>query len=454
MEKEHKSEKRGKFSSSFGFILAATGSAVGLGNLWKFPYVAGQNGGAVFLIIYVLFIFLLGVPIMLGEMAIGRKTKLNPIGAYKALNKKYTFIGVIGVLGAFVILSYYSVIGGWVLKYITTYLTGTHIIEPTFYYQQFISSSFEPILWHLVFMAATCFIVIKGVAAGIEKFSKILLPALFILIIVIVIRSVTLEGGMAGIKYFFVPDWSDIDTLPKFGNVVVAAMGQVFFSLSLGMGTMITYGSYLKKDSNMQKSAVIVPVLDSIIAILAGLAILPAVFAFGFEPSAGPGLLFETLPKVFTAMPFGIVFGALFFILVFFAAITSAVSLLEVVTSFCIDNLHMKRKPAAVLVSAAMAVIGTFAALSFGVLGDVKLFGSTLFDFMVFLSDKVIMPIGGMLMCIFVGYIWGVDNIAIEISNGGVLPFRWKTLFSIILRYVAPALIFIIFMTSLFTSVG
>ena len=441
-------DQRGKFSSSFGFILAATGSAVGLGNLWKFPYVAGQSGGAVFLIIYIVFVFLLGVPIMLGEMAIGRKTKLNPIGAYKKLNKKYTFVGVIGVIGAFVILSYYSVIGGWVLKYITTYITGNQIQDSTAYYQNFISSSIEPILWHFGFMAATCFIVIKGISAGIEKFSKVLLPALFVLIIITVIRSVTLEGGMEGIKYFLVPDWSDINSFEKFANVVVAAMGQVFFSLSLGMGTMITYGSYLNRDSDLQKSAVIVPILDTIIAVLAGLAILPAVFAFGFEPSAGPGLLFETLPKVFAEMPFGIVFGAIFFILVFFAAITSSVSLLEVVTSFCIDNLHMKRKVAAILVSAIMAIIGVFAALSFGVLGDVKILGVTIFDFMVFMSDMVIMPIGGMLMCIFVGYVWGVDNIADEISNGGVIPFKWKMLFSVIMKYVAPVLIFIIFISS------
>ncbi len=445
-----KQEKRGKFSSSLGFILAATGSAVGLGNLWKFPYIAGQSGGAVFLIIYIIFVFLLGVPIMIGEMAIGRKTKLNPIGAYKTLNKKYTFIGVIGVVGAFVILSYYSVIGGWVLKYITAYITGNNITDSTNYYQSFISSSIEPILWHFIFMAATCFIVLKGVSAGIEKFSKVLLPALFIIIIVIAVRSMTFEGAAAGIKYFLVPNWSDIDSLPKLGKVVVAAMGQVFFSLSLGMGTMITYGSYLKKGSNIQKSAVLVPIFDTIFAILAGLAILPAVFAFGFEPSAGPGLLFETLPKVFSSMPFGIVFGLMFFVLVFFAAITSSVSLLEVVTSFCIDNLKMKRKTAAILISIIMALIGILAALSFGVLQDVKIFGSTIFDSMTFLSDKVIMPIGGMLMCIFVGHIWGVDNIALEISNGGVIPFKWKNLFSIIMKYIAPALIMIIFISSLF----
>lgn len=444
-----KQVKRGKFSSSVGFILAATGSAVGLGNLWKFPYVAGQNGGAVFLIMYIVFVFLLGVPIMLGEMSIGRKTKLNPIGAYKTLNKKYTFIGVIGVFCAFIILSYYSVIGGWVLKYITTYITGGHITEPSNYFNTFISSSFEPIIWHLVFMALTCFIIIKGVSAGIEKFSKVLLPALFFLIIVIVVRSLTLDGAMEGVKYFIVPDWSDVDSFPKLQNMMLAAMGQVFFSLSLGMGTMITYGSYLKKDSNMQKAVVTVPILDSFFAVLAGLAILPAVFAFGFEPSAGPGLLFETLPKVFMSMPFGVVFGLLFFVLVLFAAITSSVSLLEVVTSFCIDNLHMKRKTAAILVSAIMAGIGVFAALSFGVLGDVRIFGTTIFDAMTFLSDKILMPIGGLLMCIFVGYVWGIDNAADEISNGGVLTFKWKWIFSAVMKYIAPAFIIIIFITSL-----
>lgn len=447
---KNKQEQRGKFSSSLGFVLAATGSAVGLGNLWKFPYVAGENGGAVFLIVYIVFILALGVPIMLGEMAIGRKTKLSPIAAYKSLDKRFTFIGVIGVIGAFIVLSYYSVIGGWVIKYLTTYLTGTHITDATGYFQNFISSPVEPIVWHILFMALTCFIVILGVTKGIERASKVMLPALFILILVIVARAVTLPGALDGIKYFLVPKLSSIDSVSEISQITLAAMGQVFFSLSLGMGTMITYGSYLDKKVNMQKSACIIPSLDSMVAILAGFAILPAVFALGFKPSAGPGLLFETLPKVFENMPFGIFFGALFFILVLFAAVTSSVSLLEVVTSFCIDSLHMKRRTASILVALSMTLIGVFAALSFGALNDVRIFGLTIFDAMVFASDKVLMPLGGMLMCIFVGYIWGIDNAAQEISNDGAIEFKWKKTFSFMLKYVAPALILVIFIASFF----
>ncbi|WMJ22083.1 sodium-dependent transporter [Paludicola sp. MB14-C6] len=445
---KNEAKKRGGFTSSLGFILAATGSAVGLGNLWKFPYIAGEGGGAIFVLIYLFFVLVLGVPIMLGEMAIGRKTKLNPIGAYHKLNKKFTFIGVIGVVCAFIILSYYSVIGGWVLKYITTYVTNTHVTDASAYFKNFIQSPVEPVIWHIVFMALTCIIVIGGVAKGIERASKIMLPLLFIFIIIIAIRSVTLPGAMEGVKYFVIPNFSHIDSISEISKVLLAAMGQVFFSLSLGMGAIITYGSYLNKEVNLQKSAFIIPTLDTLVAVLAGFAILPAVFAFGFKPTAGPGLLFETLPKVFESMPFGVIFGVLFFVLVFFAAITSSVSLLEVVTSYCIDNLKMKRATASIIIASIMTIIGIFAALSFGPLADVKFFGNTIFDLMSFVSDKLLMPLGGFFMCIFVGYIWGIDNASEEISNDGSIRFRWKKLFSIIMKYIAPAIILVIFITS------
>lgn len=441
-------EQRGKFSSSLGFVLAATGSAVGLGNLWKFPYVAGQNGGAIFVIFYIAFIVGLGIPIMLGEMAIGRATRLNPIGAYRKLDKRFTFVGVIGVICAFVILSYYSVIGGWVLKYVFAYLSGTHITDATNYYNNFISSPVEPILWHVAFMVVSCSIVIGGIAKGIERASKIMLPALFILILIIVVRSVTLEGGGAGIRYFLLPDLSHVDSVSKLSNVLLAAMGQAFFSLSLGMGAIITYGSYLDKSVNLKRSSYAIPILDSMVALLSGFAILPAVFAFGFKPSAGSGLLFETLPNVFEAMPLGIVFGTLFFILVFFAAVTSSVSLLEVVTSFCIDNWKMKRRTASILVALIMTLIGILASMSFGVLSDVHLFGLNIFDTLSFISDKILMPVGGFFMCIFVGHVWGVRNAAAEITNDGKLPFKWQKLFEIVMKYIAPAIILVIFITS------
>lgn len=448
-ELSHTEHPRGGFTSSIGFILAATGSAVGLGNLWKFPYVAGENGGAVFLIFYLLFSLVLGVPLFMAEMSIGRKTRLNPIGAYHKLNKKYTFIGVIGVISALVIMSYYSVIGGWVIKYIVTYVTNTNIGNAGEFYQKFITSSAEPVIFHLIFMAVTCFIVIKGIAKGIERASKIMLPTLFILIIIVVIRSLTLPNAIDGVKYFLVPNWSDINSFSKLAKVMLSAMGQVFFSLSLGMGAMITFGSYLSKDENLKKSAIIIPTLDTVIAMLAGFAILPAVFAFSFTPQAGEGLLFETLPQVFASMPFGDVFGLMFFVLVFFAAVTSSVSLLEVVTSFCIDNLKLNRKLATILVSAVIAIMGVFAALSYGALSDVKIFGMSIFQSLTFLSDKLLMPLGGLACCIFVGYVWGIDNAAVQITNEGALTFRSKKVFAIIMRYVAPLLIGIVFISGL-----
>lgn len=444
---------RGSFGSAFGFVMAAAGSAVGLGNLWKFPYVAGRSGGAVFLIVYLIFVVLLGVPIMLGEMSLGRRTRLNPVGAYRSLDRRWTFVGVIGVLCGFIILSCYSVIGGWVLRYIAAYVAGgPRTGEAAAFFSGFVSSPVEPVLWHLLFLGVTCLVVMKGISGGIERVSKVLLPALFVIILIIAVRALTLPGSGEGVRYFLVPNWSDVDSLPKFGNVVFSAMGQVFFSLSLGMGTLITYGSYLPKKVNLQRSSLVIPALDTLMAILAGFAILPAVFAFGFQPSAGPGLLFETLPEVFASMPFGGAFGLLFFVLVFFAAITSSVSMLEVVTAFAIDNLHWKRRTASLSASLLMAVSGTVAALSYGPLGDMQIFGMTIFDALTYLSDKILMPVGGFCMCIFVGYVWGIDNATAEITENGALNFGWKKLFGVSLRYIAPALILVIFLVSLITG--
>lgn len=442
-------ESRGKFTSSFGFILAATGSAVGLGNLWKFPYVAGENGGAIFLLFYLLFAIILGVPLFMSEMAIGRRTRLNPIGAYRSLNKRFTFVGVIGVVAAFVILSYYSVIGGWVIKYILTYITNTSIIEPVGYYTGFISSSIEPLIMTIIFVVISSLIVMSGVAKGIEKASKIMLPALFVLILAVAIRSLFLPNAIEGIKYFLVPDISEINSFSKLSKIMLAAMGQVFFSFSLGMGAMITYGSYLKSDADIKKSALIIPVLDTVIALLAGFAILPAVFSFSLPPQAGEGLLFETLPMVFNSMVGGKIFGLLFFVLVLFAAITSAVSLFEVITSYLIDHFKWSRSVATIVVMVLIAAAASVVSLSYGVLSDIRIFSMGMFEALSFLSDKLLMPIGGLFCSIFVGYIWGIDNVAMEITNQGALAFKRKKLFAVAVKFVAPALIGIVFLVGL-----
>ncbi|WP_312644207.1 sodium-dependent transporter [Hydrogenoanaerobacterium sp.] len=440
---------RGQFTSSFGFILAAAGSAIGLGNLWKFPYVAGNSGGGFFIVFYFLFALILGVPIMLAEMSIGRKTELNPIGAFQKLNKKWTFVGVLCCVCAFIILSYYSVVGGWVLKYIFAYLTGGNFgTDTSAYFGNFISSAFEPAIWHIIFMAFCALVVIGGVAKGIEKASKFMLPCLFILIVVVAIRSVTLPGGMEGVKFLLVPKFDAIGSLRELSNVMVLAMGQIFFSLSLGLGIAITYGSYLKKDSNLQKDAFVIVGLDTLMAVLSGLAILPAVFAFGFAPTAGPGLIFETLPSVFDSMPLGIVFGLLFFILVFFAAATSAIALLEVVAAYFIDHFRWSRIKATVLMAFVMGVIGIFASLSMGPLAGFTIGGMNLFDAMGFLTDKILMPIGAFCICIFVGYVWGVDKVAAEVQHHGV-KFHILRFFNVCIKYIAPALILVILVMGL-----
>lgn len=437
---------RGQWASNIGFILAAAGSAVGLGNIWKFPYLAGANGGGAFVVIYLVMIVIIGFVIMLGEMAIGRNTHLSSVGAYKKLSEKWAFVGFIGVVVGFCILAFYSVIGGWVLNYIGKYLIGgISGAEAGNYFSGFIASTTQPIVWHLVFMVLCCVIVLKGIAGGIEKASKFMMPALFILLVIIAIRSVTLDGAMEGIKFFLKPDFSKVTI-----RTVMAALGQAFFSLSLGMGAIITYGSYLGKTENLEKNAIIIPAIDTAVALLAGFAVLPAVFAFGFEPGAGPSLMFITLPSVFDSMPFGQFFGILFFILVLFAALTSAISLLEVVVAFVIDTFKIERKKTTIIISTILFFIGIPCSLANGpVMKDVLIFGYNFFDFMSFLAENLLMPLGGLLMCIFIGYVWGVDNISDEISCNGKYRFRSKPFFVIMIKYIAPVLIFIIWLNAI-----
>lgn len=447
----NKTNNRGQFSSSLGFILASSGSAIGLGNLWKFPYVAGSSGGGLFLIFYLIFALVLGVPLLITEISIGRKTRLNPIGSYQILNKNSTIIGVFGVLASFIILSYYSVVGGWVLKYFFTYLTGGNFGNDTSnFFNSFITSSFEPLVWHIIFMAISTIIVIGGVSKGIEKASKFMLPGLFVLIIILCVRSVTLDGASAGIKFLLMPHPYQLSGFSNILEVMESALGQVFFSLSIGTGIGITYGSYLKKDSNIPKNSFIIAGLDTMIAVLAGIAILPAVFALGFEPTAGPGLIFNIVPAVFSNMPFGKVFGFLFFMLVMFAAITSSISMLEVVTSYLIDNFKLNRKISTIIIALLTTFIGIFASLSMGPFSDVKIMGNNLFDFLGFLTDKILMPLTGILTCIFIGHIFKVKRLSDEISQG--IPggkFKLQHAYEFTLKWIAPVLIFIVFIFGL-----
>lgn len=443
-------KSREQWSSNFGFLMAAAGSAVGLGNLWKFPYLAGSNGGALFLIFYFVILIAIGAPILLMEMSVGRRTQLNAIGACKKLNKNWGFVGVIGTICAFVVLSYYSIIGGWVIKYIVTYITQSSIENPTEYFTNFSSSATEPIVYHLIFMALTVIIVLNGISNGIEKVSKIFLPVLLVILLGIAIYSLTLPNAIDGIKFFIVPDFSQIESTGDIATIFINAMGQVFFSLSIGMGTLITYGSYLNKNTNLQKNALFIPLIDTAVAILAGFAILPAVFSFNLEPSAGPGLLFQTLPHVFANLPAGKFLGILFFVLVFFAAITSAISLLEVVTAYLIDRFKWSRPVAAFIPALGMFILGSIASLSFGNLSSILILNMSIFDFLTFLTDKILMPLGGFFLAVLVGYIWGIPNMLDEISSNGMYKIHLSKTISFMIKVGAPIMILVIVISSFF----
>lgn len=422
---------RSQWASKFGFILATAGAAIGLGNLWKFPYLMGRNGGFAFLAAYLVFIVVLGLPVMITEMSIGRMTQQNPVNAYRSMSKRVTFIGVLGVLAAFVILSYYSVIGGWILKYIASYAT-TFAAPPDF--AGYIGQTVQPVVWHVLFMVCTAIICYKG-TRGIEKASTIMMPALFVLLLVIIVRSVTLPGAIEGLKFMFTPKDSHLTF-----DGATAAMGQVFYSLSLGMGITITYGSYLNRDENIPKSCMTIAGLDTLAAVMAGVAIFPAVFAFGMEPAQGPSLIFGTLPAVFNELAGGPVFALVFFVLVFFAALTSAIALLESVVAYTEDNWCWGRGKGVLLTGAAVALVGVPSALSFGALADFTIFGYSFFDFMGVLTDNLLMPLGGLAMCIYVGWFWGPGKIIAHVEQNGVL-FKTKKIWLWCIRILSPLLV-------------
>lgn len=449
MSSNNEVKPREQWGSKIGFILAASGSAVGLGNLWRFPFMAGQNGGGAFVLIYFAILIIVGFTLMLAELTIGRKTQLSPVGAYRSLDKRFTWVGAIGVLAGFLILSFYSVVGGWVIRYIVKAVTGAFTIsDPEILgglFVNFITSPAEPLLYHLIFMVLTLGIVIGGISGGIEKYSKILMPSLFIMMILIMIRSLTLPNAMEGVKFLLVPDFSKID-----GGVILAALGQVFFSLSLGMGAMITYGSYLSKDEDLISSSIQIPIIDTAIALIAGLAILPAVFSFGFDPQGGPGLLFITLPAVFSQMPLGSVFGVIFFTLVLFAALTSSISLLEVTVSYVVDEWKWSRKMASIILGGIIFLMGIPSSLGMGVWSNITIImGKDIFDSVDFLASNVFLPLGGMMLCIFIGWFWGIDKALAEITNNGKLNFALAGAWSFLIKFVAPVAILIVFIQGL-----
>ncbi|SMB95038.1 neurotransmitter:Na+ symporter, NSS family [Desulfonispora thiosulfatigenes DSM 11270] len=455
MSKNINYTKRESWGSSFGFIMAAAGSAVGLGNIWKFPYVAGESGGAVFLFIYLICALLLGFTVMLCEHALGRNSQQDAVGTFKKIapGKKWWLVGAIGVLASFIILSFYSVVAGWTLAYIFKSvigsLAGLQLTEYSGFFSNFISNPVEPIIWQSIFMIITVIIVVAGVQSGIEKWSKVLMPALFAILLLIIVRSLTLEGSMEGVKFFLSPDFSKINS-----TVVLSALGQAFFSLSLGVGAMITYGSYLNKRSNIPSAAFMIIALGILVAVLAGLAIFPAVFATGMSPSGGPGLIFMVLPAVFSKMPFGHFFEIIFFILLSIAALTSAISLLEVLVAFIKDQLKWTRKKAAIISGVLAFIWGIPSSLSQGIWSEFlfKLPGQkpkVFFDLMDFFASNILMPIGGICVCIFTAYIWKTNNAITELSNNGKYRYSWLPLWGFLVKYIAPIVIFLVLLQGL-----
>lgn len=442
-------KNREQWGSRVGFILAAAGSAIGLGNIWRFPTVVGQSGGGAFILLYLVIIFVIGIPLMIGELTIGRRGKSNIVRAFKNIRPDgpWWIIGALGVMGGFVILSYYSVIAGWSVSYIFKFLSGQlsdlGTGQSADVFGNLVSSPLEPLMWHAIFMAMTIGIVIFGIDKGIERASKIMMPVLFALLFLLAIRALTLDGAMEGLRWYLTPDFSAVNIY-----IVLGALGQVFFSLSLGMGAIMTYGSYLPDDTDIPNSAVLISLADLSIAILAGLIIIPSVFAFGFEPNTGPALIFITLPAVFGSLPLGNLFGALFFLLLTIAALTSAISLLEVPVSYIIDEFKWPRKKASIIVGIIIFLLGIPSSLSMGILGEALLFGMPFLDFMDFFASNLLLPLGGLLTAIFIGWIWGSRGVTEEITKHGV-NFGIKSIWFTIVKFVLPIVLVYILITGL-----
>lgn len=427
------------FSGKLAVIAAAAGSAVGLGNIWRFPYELGQYGGAAFLIVYLLFVVLLGMPVMLSEFVIGRMGQADAVDSFRKLapGRKWWLVGLMGVLTSFLIMGFYSVVAGWTFEYIFqafgNQFANRDTAELTRVFTEFHTDTWRPLLWMVIFMIFSAAIIVLGVKDGIEKSTKFLMPLLLVIIIALGLRAITLPGGAEGLKFLFRPDFSKINS-----EVILGAMGQAFFSLSLGMGCMITYGSYISRKNHLSHTVVEVTALDTLIAILASIAIFPAVFSFGIDPGQGPQLVFITLPNVFAQMPGGYLWSILFFVLLGVAAITSAISLMEVVVAYLVERMSMKRLTATMLVSIGIMIFGVLASFSFGLWSDVKLFGVVFFDLFDNVTSRFLMPVGGLLIALFAGWVLDSKVVRDEISVQGKFKTRYFNAYIFLIKYVTP----------------
>lgn len=453
---ETKKNKRSTFSGKIGFVLSAAGASVGLGNIWRFPYLAAKYGGGIFLLIYILLALTFGYTMIVAESALGRMTRKSPVGAFKAFGKKAGWLSFGGWINAIIpvlIVPYYSVIGGWVIKYLIEYVKGNGTkLAADGYFSEFISNGASTEICFVIFCLFTLSIIYAGVRNGIERVSKFMMPILVVLSVIIAIYSVTRPGAIEGVKYFLVPNLKNFSWM-----TVVAAMGQMFYSLSIAMGILITFGSYMKKDSSIEDSTRNVEVFDTAIAIMAGLMIIPAVFAFsGGNPDtlqAGPALMFITVPKVFENMGLGTAIGILFFLLVLFAALTSSIALTESAVSTFEDEIGWSRKKSTVLVGVIMIVLGSLSSLGYGPLAFVKIIGMQFLDFFDFLTNSVMMPIAALMTSLLVARVVGVKKIEEEIIHGEN-AFRRKKIFAVMIKYLCPIFVLIILISSVANAFG
>ena len=441
----HRVTLGGKLSA----VLVAAGSSVGLGNIWRFPYVAGDNGGGAFLLIYIGCVLLLGLPIMLAEFAVGRTTRRNAVGAYHALDRRWSFIGYNSVLAAFLILGFYFVVSGWTAEYTVYSLTGelaslSTTEEYAAQFEGFISNPWRPLLYTLLFILATHAVIALGVQKGIERSAKVLMPLLFIILIALSIHSLLMPGAAEGMRFLFRPDFSKVTA-----STLLTALGQAFFSLSVGIGTMVTYASYFKPETNLRHTALNVTLLDTLVAVLAGVVIFPAVFTAGIAPSSGPSLVFITLPGIFNGMPLSMVWSTVFFLLLVVAALTSTISLHEVITAYLHEEWHLSRRSAAWLTTLSTAALATLASLSLGLLGGWRICGLTLFDALDFATANILLPLGGLFTCIFVGWKLDPERFREQLSNHGTLRCRIHGLLIFLLRWVCPVILLLVFLDNL-----
>ena len=446
--------ERSSFSGKLGYVLAVAGSAVGLGNIWRFPYLAAKYGGGIFLLVYLILMLTFGYVLIVSETTLGRLTRKSPVGAFGKFGKSLPFKigGWVNAIIPMLIIPYYSVIGGWVFKYLFEYLRGsTDALAEDSYFTGFITAGASVEVWFLIFTLVVLLIIVAGVEHGIEKVSKMMMPVLVILAIIVSIYSVTRPGALEGVKYFLIPNFDNFSWM-----TIVAAMGQMFYSLSIAMGILYTYGSYMKKDVDIEQSTSQIEIFDTAIAFLAGLMIIPAVFSFfDGDPEklkAGPSLMFITLPKVFASMGMGRIIGIVFFLLVLFAALTSAISLAESCVSTLEDQLGWKRNIASVVIGIIIVILGSFSALGFGMLDFVQILGMSILDFFDFLTNSLMMPIAALSTCILIVYVVGVDKIVEEVETSS--KFKRKGLYKFFIKYLAPICILIILVSSIASVFG